>query len=81
VEVDGLAKGWRDGRSLRALNKAAESLALAAPVAVTKLMDRLESEDEAIILRAAMAILDRAGMETAAKSSSQVDGVMIVVDK
>jgi predicted phosphoribosyltransferase len=73
VEVDGLARGWRDGRSLRALNEAAERLALAAPVAVAKLIERLKSDDEAIILRAAVAILDRAGLETAAKSSSRVD--------
>ncbi len=73
AEVDGLAKGWRDGRSLRALNDAAERLALAAPVAVGKLIERLKSDDEAIILRAAIAILDRAGLETAAKSSQAVD--------
>lgn len=73
AEVDALAKGWRDGRSLRALNQAAERLALASPVAVAKLIERLQSMDERIILRAATAILDRAGMETAAKSSSQVD--------
>ncbi len=73
VEVDGAARSWRDGRSLRALNEAAERLALAAPVAVGKLIERLKSTDESIILRAAMAILDRAGLETATKSSSRVD--------
>jgi hypothetical protein len=73
AEVDGLAKGWRDGRSLRALNEAAERLALAAPVAVSRLIERLKSDDESIILRAATAILDRAGLETAAKSSSRVE--------
>jgi hypothetical protein len=72
-EVDALAKGWRDGRSLRALNEAAERLALASPVAVAKLIERLKSEDEGIILRAATAILDRAGIETAAKSSSRAE--------
>lgn len=73
AEVDGLAKGWRDGRSLRALNDAADMLALAAPVAVGKLLKRLKSTDESIVVRAAIAILDRAGMETATKSSSSVD--------
>ena len=71
--VDSLARGWRDGRSLRALNLAAERLALASPVAVAKLIERLKSTDEGIILRAATAILDRAGMETASKSSVDVD--------
>ena len=73
AEVDATARGWRDGRALRALNEAAERLALASPVAVAKLIERLKSTDEGIILRAATAILDRAGMETAAKSSSSVD--------
>ncbi len=73
ADVDGLARGWKDGRSMRALSEAAERLALASPVAVAKLIERLKSTDESIILRAATAILDRAGMQTAAKSSSQVD--------
>lgn len=72
ADVDGLARGWKDGRSMRALSEAAERLALASPVAVAKLIERLKSQDESIILRAATAILDRAGMQTAAKSS-QVD--------
>ncbi len=71
ADVDALARGWRDGKALRALNLAAERLALAAPVAVTRLVERMGSRDESIILRAAVAILDRAGIETAAKSSSK----------
>jgi len=73
AEVDGLAKGWRDGKALQALNEAAEGLALASPDAVAKLVERLNSFDEGIILRAATAILDRAGIETAAKSSSRAN--------
>ena len=76
--MDGLARGWKDGRSLRALGQAAERLALASPVAVAKLIERLQSMDENIILRAATAILDRAGMETAAKSSSETAGTLAV---
>jgi len=72
--VDGQAKQWRDTRSLRALQDAAERLALASPVAVTKLLERLtKSEDESIIIRAAVAILDRAGIETGVKSSRQTE--------
>jgi bacteriocin-like protein len=40
---------------------------------VTRILERLGSDDEAIILRAAFGILDRAGLETASKSSSKVD--------
>lgn len=62
-----MARDWNDGRSVRALAEAAERLALASPAAVTKIIQRLGSEDEAIVLRAAFGILDRAGVETAAK--------------
>lgn len=79
AEVDRLAKAHRDGRALRALQQAAERLALASPVAVGKLVERLNSTDENIILRAAVAILDRADFSTAAKSSAltgEMDGLL-----
>ena len=71
LRVTALARQWQEGRTLRALAAAAERLALAAPVAVARLVERMSSADEAIVLRAAVAILDRAGVETAAKSSSR----------
>lgn len=60
----------RDGAAARALAQAAERLALLAPPAVGRLAGLLNSDDEAIILRASVAILDRAGVETGAKSQS-----------
>lgn len=67
------ARGWKDGEAMRALSESARRLALASPLAVTKLIERLGSVDETIIVRAAVAILDRAGTETAGKASADVD--------
>lgn len=71
--VTTLARDWKDGRALRALQEAAEKLALAAPVAVGRAINLLGSDDENIRLRAAFGILDRAGVETAQKSSSTAE--------
>jgi hypothetical protein len=69
--VHALARRWNDERTLRALMAAQERLALASPVAVGKVVDRMiNSKDESVILRAAFGILDRAGLETASKASS-----------
>lgn len=65
---------WQNERGLRALMQAQERLALASPIAVEKLIERLAtSEDENVTIRAAIAILDRAGVQTALKSSSEID--------
>ncbi len=64
------ARAHQDSRAARSLARAVENLALAAPSSVNRLIDLLGSADEAIILRAAVAILDRAGLETAAKQST-----------
>ena len=64
------ARAHRDGASARALAQAAERLALAAPPAVGRLITLLNSDDEAIILRSAVAILDRAGIETGTKTTT-----------
>ena len=73
ASVDRLAREWKDGRALRALQSAAERLALASPVAVGKVIEQLQNADAQVVLRAAFGILDRAGMETATKSSSTTD--------
>ena len=73
-----IAREWKDGEALRALEEAARELALAAPDAVSNLVGRLESEDESIILRAAVAILDRAGIETASKAAEQTIEIAVV---
>lgn len=86
--VSRLATEWRDGRALRALQQAAEKMALASPLAADqlvsiatagqvrraragangKLVVFTEAAATADVLRAAVALLDRAGMQTAAKS-------------
>lgn len=69
--VTKLARDWKNGESTRALAEATKRLALAAPSAARAAILLLRSTDESIRLRAALAILDRAGVETAAKSSSE----------
>lgn len=74
AEVDKLAREWRDDRRLNALGHAAELLRLAAPDAVDRLVAIMRQEADLTNGRlAAVAVLDRAGMETASKSSSSVD--------
>lgn len=68
-QVEGLAREYQDGRSLRAKQQAAERLALAAPIAVATAIREMQSEDPAVRLRAAFGILDRAGIETAPKGT------------
>lgn len=73
-EVDRLAREWRDDRRLNALSHAAELLRLAAPDAVDRLVAIMgQAEDLTNSRLAAVAVLDRAGMETASKSSSSVE--------
>lgn len=73
--VEKLARGWKDGESARSLEEAARLLALASPLAVRKVLEVLrDSRDDQAILRAAFGLLDRAGVETAAKSSAEVSG-------
>lgn len=71
--VTNMARRWNDTRTIRALATAAERLALASPVAVARIIQRLDSDDEQVVMRAAIAILDRAGIETATKSAQTVD--------
>ncbi|MGV8953687.1 MAG: hypothetical protein ACOH2M_21495 [Cypionkella sp.] len=74
ASVTKLANDWHNGRAARALGEAAERLALASPAAVGKLIDLLRrTQDEAMVLRTAVAILDRAGVETAVKAKSVVE--------
>lgn len=68
-EVSRIAQTWHDTRALRALQSAAERMALASPVAAARLITLMNNDEAAIVLRAATAILDRAGMETAQKGN------------
>ena len=74
--VTDAARTWQDTRTVRALAQAGERLALASPVAVARAIEQLQSTDAAIVLRAAFGILDRAGVETAAKSSQEIGGAI-----
>lgn len=73
-QVTQAAKAHRDSRAARSLAQASERLALAANPAVGRLVQLLTSNDESIILRAAVAILDRAGLETAQKATTGTAG-------
>jgi hypothetical protein len=72
--VERMAREWKDGEAVRALGLAAKRLALASPVAVARAISMLHDADSNVVLRAAFGILDRAGVETAAKSSSEISG-------
>lgn len=74
TNVEALARNYQDTRTLRALQSAAERLALASPVAVGRLIALMQDPESAIVLRAALGILDRAGVETAQKASSEISG-------
>lgn len=74
AEVNGLARDWKDNESVYALEDAARALKLATPDAVKRLVAIMaQAEDLTNSRLAAVAVLDRAGLETAAKSSSSVD--------
>lgn len=77
--VSRLATEWRDTRAIRALQEAAETLALTAPIAAKQAALLLRSGDEGIRLRAAFGILDRAGTTTASKSSVDVSGPIVIL--
>lgn len=64
-----IAYANRDNRAMRALQRSGERLALAAPVAVMKLVELLQSDNERIALGAALGILDRAGVDVVAGNS------------
>ena len=78
-KVTTLARRHQDSRTLRALDNASQYLALAAPEAVAKLIKLMMSADEGIILRSAVAILDRAGVETAQKAQVSAVGEVVIL--
>lgn len=64
------ARHYQNTRAARAIAQAAEDLALASPKAVRRLIKILDADDNTDARLAAVAILDRAGLETAAKSET-----------
>lgn len=72
--VTAAARHYKDTEAARAVAKAAERLAMASPVAAARLAALLQSDDETTVRLAAVNILDRAGLETAAKVQQQQIG-------
>lgn len=72
--VTAAARHYKDTEGARAVAKAAERLAMASPVAAARLAALLQSDDETVVRLAAVNILDRAGLETAAKTQQQQIG-------
>lgn len=70
--VTAFVRDWHDGRALRALEEAAEKLALAAPIAVGKAISLIGYGDASIALRAAFGVLDRAGVQTSTKQGGEM---------
>ncbi|MCO5182196.1 MAG: hypothetical protein M9896_19330 [Candidatus Promineofilum sp.] len=69
--VDSLANGWKDKRQTDALAEAARILQLESPDSVRRVVQlRDNSDDDRVRLQASFGILDRAGVETAMKSTA-----------
>lgn len=67
-----------DKEAIESIRRAASKLALIADEAVDRMHDLLYSSDQNVALKAAIAILDRAGLETAAKTSSTAEVTHVV---
>lgn len=69
-----VAQDWHRQRLLYSIEDATEALVLATPDAVARLVDIMAQVSDLTNARlAATAILDRAGIETASKSSSRIE--------
>lgn len=74
AEVERLATHWRNMRQARHLAEAGDRLAQLTPSAVTVLAKAMKSDDLNVALKAAFGVLDRAGMQTAAKQQHEHTG-------
>lgn len=75
-----LAQEWQDTKYVRALQTATERLQIAAPVAASKLVALMGNPDPNVQYRAATAILDRAGVETASKEGQLMNLILNNID-
>ena len=67
---------WEAGEEVKAVRKAGRELRLMAPKAAARLEYLMEQgESHNVQLRAALGVLDRAGTDTAAKSTTAVQGL------
>lgn len=73
-----LARKWKDEKALRAVNKAAETIAILSQPAAFKLGQLLKSADESIRARVALGIIDRAGATAAGREAREVQ---VLVEK
>lgn len=69
-----IAAGHRERQKINAIALAADRLAMLAPAAVDRLAALLATTDENVAIKAIKETLDRAGMETASKSTTAVTG-------
>lgn len=69
ARVEEMALAWQADRATRALESAAEMLSMAAPNSAAALIALLKAEEPRERRQAAVAILDRAGVLTASKTT------------
>lgn len=77
--IEALVRPARDRAALAAMAGAAATMQLSSPAAVARAVELMQSKDDAVALKAAFGILDRAGMETAIKSSTALEGEIPIV--
>ena len=74
-----LIRPIHDKNALLAMSAAATNMQLASPLAVRRAISLMDSLDEAVSLRAAFGLLDRAGIETAAKNTTNLEGDIPII--
>lgn len=77
--IEMLVRPARDRAALAAMAGAAATMQLSSPSAVIRAVELMQSKDDAVALKAAFGLLDRAGMETAIKSSTALEGEIPIV--
>ncbi len=69
---------WQTDEESEAIRRAAHDIRMAATEAVTRLLELMRTADkDAVQLRAAESVLDRAGLETAEKHTTELTGETI----
>lgn len=77
--IENMVRPARDRAALAAMAGAAATMQLSSPGAVARAVELMQSKDDAVALKAAFGLLDRAGMETAIKSSTALEGDIPIV--
>lgn len=77
--IENMVRPARDRAALAAMAGAAGTMQLSSPAAVARVIELMESKDDAVALKAAFGLLDRAGMETAVKSSTSIEGEIPII--